>query len=354
MKKITIEHIREQFTKEGYTLLSEEYIGAHTKLDYRCSNGHEHSIRWYDWKYAHRCPSCAGLSKPSLEDISKSFKDNNCILLSKEYINNRTKLYYICSNGHEHSIRWRDWSRGQRCPTCYGNVKPTINMIKESFSKENYILLSKNYINNRSKLNYECPNGHKHSISWHGWDGAGNRCPYCSMKIKKTIEDIKISFEKEGYILLTTEYKNSTTYLDYICPVGHKHSIRRYNWSSGIRCPVCANINNSGSNNSSWKGGISYEPYCPIWSDKEYKKDIKLRDGNKCLNPTCNKRDSRLNIHHIDYNKKNCEYKNVITLCGSCNSSANKDREWHTAWYQALMYMRYNYKYSKLKGELNE
>ncbi len=85
-----------------------------------------------------------------------------------------------------------------------------------------------------------------------------------------------------------------------------------------------------------------------------YKKDIKLRDGNKCLNPTCNKRDSRLNIHHIDYNKKNCEYKNVITLCGSCNSSANKDREWHTAWYQALMYMRYNYKYSKLKGELNE
>jgi NUMOD3 motif len=99
-----------------------------------------------------------------------------------------------------------------------------------------------------------------------------------------------------------------------------------------------------GSENSNWKGGISCNPYCQIWKDKEYKQDIRNRDGNKCLNPYCSKNNSKLTIHHIDYNKKNCHPSNLITVCNSCNGMANKDRDWHTAWYQALMHMRYKYK----------
>ena len=30
---------------------------------------------------------------------------------------------------------------------------------------------------------------------------------------------------------------------------------------------------------------------------------------------------------------------NLITICNSCNSAANKDRRWHTAWYQAIIYI---------------
>ena len=96
----------------------------------------------------------------------------------------------------------------------------------------------------------------------------------------------------------------------------------------------------SGPNNPSWKGGISCEPYCFEWSSKEFKDFIKERDGYSCLNPDCWKTSRRLSIHHIDYNKKNCDPSNLITLCTSCNSRANKDREWHTSWYQTIMYMR--------------
>ena len=204
--------------------------------------------------------------------------------MSKKYINNSTKLNYKCPKGHEHSIKWNHWQRGHRCITCFGTTKLKLEFIKQSFESENYTLVSKAYINNNTKLNYRCPKEHKHNMRWN-------------------------------------------------------------DWQQGSRCPTCANINQYGSGNPSWKGGISFEPYCPIWSDKEYKKDIKLRDGNKCLNPDCWKKDSRLHIHHIDYNKKICSPSNVITLCGSCNARANTNREWHTAWYQALMYMRYKYKY---------
>jgi hypothetical protein len=92
-----------------------------------------------------------------------------------------------------------------------------------------------------------------------------------------------------------------------------------------------------------WRGGISCEPYCFEWSNKEFKDMIKDRDVNKCLNPDCwrNCNHLPLHIHHIDNNKKNCDPRNLITVCNSCNQRAKKDREWHTSWYQAIIYRRY-------------
>jgi len=93
--------------------------------------------------------------------------------------------------------------------------------------------------------------------------------------------------------------------------------------------------------NPNWKGGISAEPYCDSWLDKDYKESIKERDGYKCLNPFCTN-GFPLHIHHINYIKKDCKPKNLITLCRSCNAKANFDRDWHTSWYSAIICRRYN------------
>jgi len=92
--------------------------------------------------------------------------------------------------------------------------------------------------------------------------------------------------------------------------------------------------------NPNWRGGISFEPYCADWT-REYKEYVKGRDGYKCLNPDCWQTFKELSIHHIDYNKKNCGPSNLITLCNSCNSRANTDRDWHEFWYKAIIYRRY-------------
>jgi len=95
-----------------------------------------------------------------------------------------------------------------------------------------------------------------------------------------------------------------------------------------------------GHKNPNWKGGIAAAPYCDAWLDVGYKESIKERDGYICLNPECN--DGRfLCIHHIDYNKQNCIPNNLITTCRSCNAKANFDREWHIAWYTAIIQKRY-------------
>jgi hypothetical protein len=93
--------------------------------------------------------------------------------------------------------------------------------------------------------------------------------------------------------------------------------------------------------NPNWKGGLSFEDYCMTWSDKEFRSFIKERDGHKCLNPMCSYKDPfDICLHHINYNKKDCDPNNIITLCRSCNCSANYNREWHKSWYEAIMHKR--------------
>ena len=286
--------------------------------------------------------------KLTIEFIRSEFEKEGWVLMSREYIDSKTPLKYICSKGHYGLIAWGSWQQGRRCNECAGNKKLTIDFIKKEFEKEGWTLISKEYINANQKLKYICPNGHRGSIRWGDWQ-QGKRCPYCANNVKLDIEFIKKEFEKEGYILLTTIYKNAHQKLDYICPEGHKHSIIWNNWQQGQRCPSCATkeliLNYCGSGNPAWKGGISKEPYCQEWT-KNLREFIKQRDGYKCMNPCCkSKNPDRLSIHHINYNKKDCRKRNLITACRSCNPAANTNREFHEAWYKAIMYRRYGYTY---------
>ena len=122
--------------------------------------------------------------------------------------------------------------------------KLTIEVIKSKFEEEGYKLLTTNYINNRQKLEYICPNNHKHSISWGDWV-SGCRCFYCgistsSNKRKLSFEFVKSSFDKEGYTLLTANYTGNTQKLEYVCPNNHRSSITWASWNQGIRCSRCS------------------------------------------------------------------------------------------------------------------
>lgn len=95
----------------------------------------------------------------------------------------------------------------------------------------------------------------------------------------------------------------------------------------------------TGPNAPNWKGGIAAEPYCDAWLDKEFKQSILERDNFVCQNPDCWKtaKERPLVIHHIDYNKKNCSPKNLITLCASCNTRANFNRWYWRITYEEMM-----------------
>ena len=81
--------------------------------------------------------------------------------------------------------------------------------------------------------------------------------------------------------------------------------------------------------NPNWRGGISFEPYSTEWT-RELKERIRDRDGHICQ--MCGARGKH--VHHVDYDKKNCDSKNLVTLCNSCHSKTNFNREYWVEYFQ--------------------
>ncbi len=81
-----------------------------------------------------------------------------------------------------------------------------------------------------------------------------------------------------------------------------------------------------GEKNPQWRGGKSFEPYSVDWT-KTLKKSIRERDKYTCQ--ICGKEPS-VYVHHIDYNKKNCNPNNLIILCQKCHPKTNGNRDYWT------------------------
>jgi len=96
-------------------------------------------------------------------------------------------------------------------------------------------------------------------------------------------------------------------------------------------------------NAPNWQGGISARPYCEIWLDKEFKESIRERDDRKCQNCGMTELENgrKLDLHHVDYVKTNCDPFNLITLCRGCNLKANKDRDYWQIFYQEVIERKY-------------
>lgn len=122
--------------------------------------------------------------------------------------------------------------------------KYTHEIVKALFDKEGYTLLS-TYTSRNNKLEYICPNGHKHSIHIGNWR-SGYRCPECAHEKRRVgIDFVKEQFEKEGYKLLSKEYKNNTQGLEFVCREGHIGEITWLSWRQGRRCRKCGLISSA-------------------------------------------------------------------------------------------------------------
>jgi len=109
-------------------------------------------------------------------------------------------------------------------------------------------------------------------------------------------------------------------------------------------------------NNANWHGGISKEGYFKF--NKELKLIIRTRDSFKCQNCGMSEKEHLniykkvLDVHHIDYNKKNCSKKNLIALCHQCNIRANYNRNYWKLFYNSKMIIiKTNIYLKEKKGE---
>jgi hypothetical protein len=85
-----------------------------------------------------------------------------------------------------------------------------------------------------------------------------------------------------------------------------------------------------GEGHPNWKGGISFEPYCPKFT-KEFKERVRQFFGHKCVECGEPQNGVKLSVHHVNFNKKTCCDNSTplfVALCHSCHSKTGFNREY--------------------------
>jgi hypothetical protein len=203
--KLTLKTCTEIAKSNGGVCLSKKYIGAHSKLKWKCKEGHVweaplHSVK----NHNHWCQECA---KKRVADFHRLDGVKEAIViaesrggecLSREYTNNRTKILWKCEFGHV----WRAAfinikTQGQWCPKCgkeSASKKQKLNgidVVSRIAEKNGGRCLSKKYKNNKQKLSLECKNGHRWTASLNNLVSKKSWCPECVIfKTQKMLTEV--------------------------------------------------------------------------------------------------------------------------------------------------------------------
>lgn len=94
----------------------------------------------------------------------------------------------------------------------------------------------------------------------------------------------------------------------------------------------------SGPNCYFWRDGKSSEPYSADWKGS-LKRMVCDRDNHRCQICGTIENGRKHDVHHIDYNKKNCHPDNLTTLCNTgnnCHGATNSHRSYWPDFFKWL------------------
>lgn len=157
---VKIEDLHQIAVERSGECLSSTYQGSQTKLLWRCAKGHRWQATPASIKQGRWCPHCAS-KKDTIELMREVAKERGGKCLSDIYTNSQTKLLWACGKGHQWEAAPKTVKHGAWCPYCSHTCKRTIEEIHHIAAKRGGKCLSDKYINNATKLTWECSEGHQ-------------------------------------------------------------------------------------------------------------------------------------------------------------------------------------------------
>ena len=242
MKKCNLEVCQEFALNKDGKLISTEYINALTKMSWECKEKHQWEANWNSVRQGSWCPYCAWkVKKCNITELQKFARSRSGKLVSIKYINSKTKMLWEGEEGHQWEAKWTDIKNKKSwCPYCSGSVKPNITELQEYAINKGGKLVSTEYINNITKMLWECEEGHQWEAKWTDIKNKKSWCPGCS-SLKPNITELQEYAINKGGKLVSTEYINNITKMLWKCEKGHEW---KANWgsikNSNSWCAICA------------------------------------------------------------------------------------------------------------------
>lgn len=214
-KKLSINYIKkEALDKYNFTLLSDEYINSHTRMEWLDNNTGVVFKR--DWRSINGGQITPGNpnKRVSTEEVKKEALDKyNLTLISTKYVNNRTKMEWL-DNKTGHTFL-RSWGSIKRGSTGIGVSLRIENIKKEALTTYGFILLSKEYKGTNKPLEWkEVKTGITFRRSWSNIKQGQVRVRETSYRMTwKEVYDLAL--KRYDLTLLSKEYYNSTEKLKW-------------------------------------------------------------------------------------------------------------------------------------------
>lgn len=123
--------------------------------------------------------------------------------------------------------------------------------------------------------------------------------------------------------------------------------IKLSNVRKGKRC---------GKDNPNWRGGTSYEPYCPKFT-KEFKERVRAFFGYCCAECGNPQNGIPLAVHHVNFDKSTCCNESIplfVPLCPSCHGKTNTNRAFWRFWFTEMISRTYGERCYFTKEEWGE
>lgn len=126
----------------------------------------------------------------------------------------------------------------------------------------------------------------------------------CMFNDKKWMEKVMETKKRDNTLITSSTFKKGHKAITYVHSEESKKKL---------------SLSRKKENNPNWHNGTSFEPYSTDWTPK-LRRMIRERDNYTCQKCGAKQEDYVFSVHHIDRNKKNCNPKNLITLCKRCHS----------------------------------
>ncbi|GAA5784365.1 hypothetical protein [Chitiniphilus shinanonensis] len=224
--------------KHGGRCLGPVYVNADTPLQWECALGHRWQARPRNVRFGQWCPACVRLAaQPDVAALA-SRRGGWCL---SEYVDRHTPLRWRCREGHEWETRPATIAQGAWCPTCaqQASLLGLAAMLALAASK-NGQCISTSYLNNRSKLQWQCTKGH----CWLAAPSSvrqGHWCPQCARDAARLgLAQMKQLARAHGGECLSTVYVDTKTPMQWRCAQGHIWQQLPGRVIAGSWCAVCS------------------------------------------------------------------------------------------------------------------
>ena len=189
---LTLEFAQECASRKGGVCLSSKYVQIHTKMRWRCAQGHEWETNLACIKGGRWCPTCKGIEAGNRNRNPRGLAEakalavrHNIECLSEEYKDAHYPLRWRCPAGHEwtqklNAMRYKQMG----CSKCSGTVVDSNERLakaRQVAEEQGGICLSDAYTRAHDMMRWRCGEGHEWSTQFHHVVGpARSWCPNCS------------------------------------------------------------------------------------------------------------------------------------------------------------------------------